>query len=80
MSSGEREAMAAVEHCAAEGMHVPQRPLYGALVIGELPHETEPRPMTARQPVAASAPAESFLRRTLSRWVRKVHSTRERPT
>ncbi|TMH74816.1 MAG: hypothetical protein E6H52_11865 [Betaproteobacteria bacterium] len=57
---------------------VTQRPLYGVLVIGELPHEADPRAAAARQPQAASAPAESFLRRTLSRWVRKVHSIRER--
>jgi hypothetical protein len=80
MSTEEWEAMAAVEHCAAEGMHVTHRPLYGALVIGELPHEADPRTMAARQPAAASAPAEGFLRRTFSRWVRRLYSTRERST
>jgi hypothetical protein len=70
--------MAAVEVSAAEGWDMTPRPLYGALVIGELRHEAEPRTTADRPSDAASKPAENFLRRALSRWVRKLHSTRER--
>jgi hypothetical protein len=57
---------------------VAQRPLYGALVIGELPNEADPRTIAARPPTAAFTPAEGFLRKKLSRWVRKLHLSRER--
>jgi len=48
------------------------------LVIGELPHEPDPRTITARQQQAAPAPSESLLKRTLSRWTRKLHAAPER--
>jgi hypothetical protein len=58
---------------------VTQRPLYGVLVIGELPQEGDSRTTAAKQHGAAPAPAGGLVRRTLSRWVRKLHSTRDRP-
>jgi len=66
---------AAVEDGAVKDCVVTQRPLYGLLVIGELPHEPDPR--SAKRPQAA--PAESFLKRTLTRWVRRLNPTRDRP-
>ena len=68
-------ATAAVDDGAVKDCVVTQRPLYGLLVIGELPHESDPR--TARRPQVA--PAESFLKKTLVRWVRKLHPARDRP-
>jgi len=55
-----------------------QRPLYGVLVIGELPHETDPRPTAARQTSSAPVSSESRLRGVWNRWVRKLHSSSER--
>jgi hypothetical protein len=45
-------------------------------VVGELPHEADPRSTAAWQP--QPVPAEGFFKRTLSRWARKLHLTRER--
>jgi len=79
MILGNRGATAAVEDGAADrSICVTQRPLYGVLVIGELPHEPDPRTITARQQQAAPAPSESLLKRTLSRWTRKLHAAPER--
>jgi len=52
-----------------------QRPLYGLLVIGELPHEADARTTAARQAPAAPPPGGSGLMRRLSRWLRKMHAT-----
>jgi len=67
-------ATAAVDDGAVKDCVVTQRPLYGLLVIGELPHE--PDPHTPKRPQAA--PAESFLKKALARWMRRLHPTRER--
>jgi hypothetical protein len=55
---------------------VTQRPLYGVLVVGELPHEADPRTFVERRP--QRPPAESFLKKILFRWLRKSHATAER--
>ena len=55
-----------------------QRPLYGVLVIGELPHEADARTQAARQQPAAPAHAESLFKRTLFRWARKRRLAPER--
>jgi hypothetical protein len=47
-----------------------QRPLYGVLVIGELPREVDHRAIAARHP--ALMPGRSPLIRTLSRWLRRL--------
>jgi hypothetical protein len=49
-----------------------QRPLYGVLVIGELPREVDHRAIAARHP--ALTPGRSPLVRTLSRWLRRSQS------
>jgi hypothetical protein len=52
-----------------------QRPLYGALVIGELPHDSGQRTPPSGQTPPAPAPAGSRIKRSLHRWVRALHST-----
>jgi hypothetical protein len=52
---------------------VTQRPLYGVLVIGELPHEADSRAAAATPQAPAPVPSESLLKRTLLWWTRKLH-------
>jgi hypothetical protein len=58
---------------------VTQRPLYGVLVIGELPHEADPRSGAATPQTPAPAPSESLLKRTLLWWTRKLHASAVNP-
>jgi hypothetical protein len=51
-------------------------PLYGALVVGELRQEADPRTKAERH--AQPEPAESLLKRMFARWVRKLHPSSER--
>jgi hypothetical protein len=57
---------------------MPQRPLYGVLVIGELPQEADARTISARPAQAAPLPAEGRFKRTVSRWMRKLRLSVER--
>jgi hypothetical protein len=53
-------------------------PLYGVLVIGELPHEADHRSLEPRQGAGPPPPNEGRLRRALSRWMRRLRAIRDR--